>query len=89
MNDEIVAYFWEQEDAEAVAARLQGDMRRGRFHGEDDDEDHPWVVVLTDVDHAVVDELLTEHEGWLEPTVEAPASAAPPLPDGPRRFKRT
>ncbi len=65
MDDEIHACFWEQEDAEAVAARLQGEVRRGRFHGEDDDEDHPWVVVLRDADHAMLDELLTEYDGWL------------------------
>ncbi len=86
---EQIAYFWEQEDAEAVAARLDGVVRRGRFHGEDDDEDHPWLVVLQDADHAVLDELLTEYDGWLETPVDAPASAPPPLPDGPRRFKRT
>jgi len=85
---ESIAYFWEQEDAEAVAAQLGGAVRRGRFHGEDDDEDHPWVVVLQDVDRDVLDELLTEYDGWLETTVDEPASAPPPLPTAPKRFKK-
>jgi hypothetical protein len=88
MNDDIVVCFWEQEDAEAVAARLHGEVRRGRFHGEDDDEDHPWVVVLRDPDHAVLDELLTKYDGWLETAVNGTASTPPPLPTEPRRFKK-
>ncbi|MGW7687237.1 hypothetical protein ACWGID_41230 [Kribbella sp. NPDC054772] len=88
---ELIAYFWEQEDAEAVADRLSGEVRRGRFHGEDDDEDHPWIVVLRDADRTAVDQLLAEYDGWLETsTVETPEipSAPPPLPSGPKRFKR-
>ncbi len=89
MNAEIVVCFWEQEDAEEVAARLHGEVRRGRFHGEDDDDDHPWVVVVRDADHAVLDEVLTEYDGWLETGVDEPAAAAPPpLPSEPRRFKK-
>lgn len=81
------AFFWERDDAEAVADLLDGVVRRGRFHGEDDDEDHPWIVVLQDPDHAVLDELLTEYDGWLETTDEQ--SAAPtPLPTAPKRFKQ-
>jgi hypothetical protein len=81
------AYFWERDDAEAVAARLDGVVRRGRFHGEDDDEDHPWVVVLPpEVDG--LDEVLTEYDGWLETAADEPAAAPPPLPSEPRRFKK-
>ena len=83
---ELIAYFWVQDDAEAVAGKLGGQLRRGRFHGEDDDEDHPWIVVLRDVDQAKVDELLTKHDGWLE-TAEAPGTVPPPLPAEPKRFK--
>ncbi|MFK4089262.1 hypothetical protein ACI2LF_34435 [Kribbella sp. NPDC020789] len=86
---ELIAYFWEQEDAESVAARLGGAVRRGRFHGEDDDEDHPWVAVLRDVDRDVLDLLLAEYDGWLETPDEQPAVVAPPpLPSAPKRFKK-
>jgi len=49
-----VAYFFDdREDAEEVRRRLASDgidaeVRRERFHGEDDDEEHPWTVVTTD-----------------------------------------
>jgi hypothetical protein len=85
---ELIAYFWEQEDAAAVADRLGGEVRRGRFHGEDDDEDHPWMVVLRDVDQAALDELLSEYDGWLETTTDEPTAAPPPLPSEPKRFKK-
>ncbi len=87
---ELIAYFWEQEDASSVAAQLDGVVRRGRFHGEDDDEDHPWVVVLGAVDRAVLDALLAEYDGWLETAGAEPvvAVAPPPLPSGPKRFKK-
>ncbi|GAB2612038.1 hypothetical protein [Kribbella endophytica] len=80
-----IAYFWERDDAEAVAERLGGELRRERFHGEDDDEDHPWVVVLpADADTDLVD----EYGGWLEPAVEQPAPEPPPLPTAPQRLKK-
>ncbi|WP_350274728.1 hypothetical protein [Kribbella sp. HUAS MG21] len=85
---ELIACFWDQEDAEAVAEELGGDVRRGRFHGEDDDEDHPWTVVLRDVDQARLDELLARYDGWLEADAHEPVSAPPPLPSEPKRFKR-
>ncbi|MGW1345953.1 hypothetical protein ACWCOV_33220 [Kribbella sp. NPDC002412] len=84
---EQIAYFWEPDDAEAVAERLHGAVRRGHFHGEDDDEDHPWIVVLQDPDQAVLDELLTQHDGWLE-TPDEQSAAPTPLPTAPKRFKK-
>jgi len=44
--------FFEEDDARAVARRLEGDgydaqVVRERLAGEDDDEGHPWAV-LTD-----------------------------------------
>ncbi|WP_405060402.1 FAD-dependent monooxygenase [Kribbella sp. NBC_01505] len=86
---ELIAYFWEQEDAESVAAQLDGTVRRERFQGEDDDEDHPWVVVLGAVDREALDALLAEYDGWLETAVAEPVAAPPPpLPSGPKRFKK-
>ncbi|GAB3835536.1 hypothetical protein [Kribbella italica] len=80
-----IAYFWERDDAEAVAERLGGELSRGRFHGEDDDEDHPWVVALPEgAELAVVDEF----DGWLEPAADEPAPAPPPLPTAPKRLKK-
>jgi hypothetical protein len=92
----MIACFWEREDAAAVAERLGGVVRRGRFHGEDDDEDHPWVVTLTEVDRGALEELLDEYDGWLEVDDEADEAGAtdvaiadpPALPSEPRRLKR-
>ncbi|MFB6726717.1 hypothetical protein ACFCV3_41490 [Kribbella sp. NPDC056345] len=90
---ELIAYFWEQEDASSVAAQLDGVVRRERFHGEDDDEDHPWVVVLgAGVDRSALDALLAAHDGWLEDAwleaaSEGPVASPPPLPSEPQRFK--
>lgn len=88
---ELIAYFWEREDAAAVAERLGGVVRRGRFHGEDDDEDHPWIVVLADPDRPALDELLVEYDGWLEddePGEQGGGVPTAPLPTEPKRFKR-
>jgi hypothetical protein len=102
MSQELVAYFFEREDAEEVACRLAADdltVRREKFHGEDDDEDHPWTVVLPpDIDLALAEELITMYDGWLaghesgSTEADAETSCAPlpnvaPLPDAPRRFK--
>jgi len=93
MADEHVAYFWDREDADAVAealgAEVGAEVRRERFHGEDDDEDHPWVVLLPPAtDPAVLETLLHNHDGWLESPADEPAPPAPPpLPNEPRRHK--
>jgi len=89
--------FFESEDADQVAARLRADgfdaeVRRERLAGEDDDEAHPWAV-LTDAPALVLELLVDEHDGWLDTEEGAaetgvPPLPPPPLPDGPRRFKR-
>jgi 8-oxo-dGTP diphosphatase len=85
--------FWEDEAARAVADALDDrgfDARvaRERFAGEDDDEDHPWVV-LTDAPAALVEALLEEYDGWLDDAapVDAPAATPLELPEAPRRVK--
>jgi hypothetical protein len=90
MPDELIAYFFERDDASRVADRLGGSFRRGRFQGEDDDEDHPWMVLLPgNTDSAVLEELLAEYDGWLEPTDEpGPVVEPPPLPTAPNRLKK-
>jgi len=88
MGEELVAYFFEREDAQAVAAEVAGDVRRGRFHGEDDDEDHPWMVLVpTGTDSTFLDGLLTRFDGWLELAQEVPPPQPAPLPTSPRRLK--
>ena len=84
--------FFEEEAARAVLARLAQDgfdasCAREPFAGEDDDEDHPWVV-STDAPALMLELLVEEYDGWLEPD-EPPAPATPlVLPDAPRRVKR-
>jgi hypothetical protein len=90
MADELAAYFWERENAETVAAQVPGEIRRDRFQGEDDDEDHPWVLLVpASTDHAVLEALLAEYDGWLESATDEPTPALPPpLPTEPRRLKK-
>ncbi|MET0998692.1 MAG: (deoxy)nucleoside triphosphate pyrophosphohydrolase, partial [Marmoricola sp.] len=62
--------FFDEEHARAAAARLAQDgfeatCRRQRFAGEDDDEDHPWVVA-TDAPVVLLELLVEEYDGWLE-----------------------
>ena len=87
------ALFWEDDAARAVADALEDggfDARvaRERFAGEDDDEDHPWVV-FTDAPAALVETLLEEYDGWLDaaPPADAPAATPLDLPEAPRRVK--
>lgn len=87
------AVFHEAEHATTVAARLRADgfaaqVRRERFAGEDDDEDHPWAV-LTDAPEYVVEVLVEEFDGWLDAGTDRAAPPPPPLalPDAPRRVK--
>ena len=96
----VRAMFYERDDADLVAARLLSDgftaeTARERLAGEDDDEDHPWVVV-TDAPPLVVAVLAERYDGWLEQdpvgdgSVDDPAgSGVPPLelPRAPRRVK--
>ena len=90
----VRALFWEESYAALVASRLESDgftaeTGRERFAGEDDDEDHAWVVV-TDAPAVMVELLTEEYDGWLDesPTTRPTPPAQPlDLPDGPRRIK--
>ena len=84
----------EEDDARTVADRLRAagfDARveRDRFAGEDDDEDHAWVV-LTDAPSFLVEVVAEEHDGWVDTTSDGPTGSSPApldLPDAPRRVK--
>jgi hypothetical protein len=84
--------FFDEDHARTVVGRLLRDgfdatCRREAFAGEDDDEDHPWVVE-SDAPVVMLELLVEEYDGWLEPD-EAPPPATPlVLPDAPRRVKR-
>ncbi len=84
--------FFDEDHARAVVARLLRDgfdatCEREPFAGEDDDEDHPWVV-SSDAPVVMLELLVEEYDGWLEPE-EPPAPTTPlVLPTAPRRVKR-
>jgi hypothetical protein len=84
--------FFDEEHARAAVSRLVRDgfdatCRRERFAGEDDDEDHPWVVT-TDAPLVMLELLVEEYDGWLEPETSPPPAAPLELPDTPRRVRR-
>ncbi len=92
--------FFDEDSARAVVARLRTDgfeasVRRERFAGEDDDEDHPWAVV-SDAPAFMLELLADSHDGWLDEDDGQPTTAReqgdplPPLhlPTAPKRIKR-
>lgn len=90
----IRGIFFGEEIADAVVEELRADgweayLARERYHGEDDDEDHPWSVT-TDAPEFVLEVLVDEYDGWLEAPEEDPGIAPEPLdlPTGPRKIKR-
>ncbi len=87
---DAIAVFDEEDAARTVADRLRvsgftARVARGRFHGEDDDEDQPWQVV-TDAPGFMLEVLADEHDGWVEDVAPTPPPTAPlELPRTPRR----
>lgn len=84
--------FFDKDHARAVVARLvldgfEASAERERFAGEDDDQDHPWVVV-TDAPMVVLELLVNEYDGWSEPGAPPPPTTPLDLPQSPRRLKR-
>lgn len=89
----VRAIFFDEDDAQAVVARLRADgfearVERERLAGEDDDEDHPWAVV-SDAPAFMLEVLVDTHDGWLD-DAEEQAPPTPPLvlPTAPKRVKR-
>ncbi|RYC13347.1 hypothetical protein EUA94_05605 [Nocardioides zhouii] len=93
----VRAIFFEEDDAQAVVARLRTDgfearAERERLAGEDDDEGHPWAVV-TDAPGFMLEVLVDTHDGWLDEDEVAGAEQIAPLPPlhlpmAPKRIKR-
>jgi len=86
------AILFDEADAAAVAARLRADgwdaeIVRERYHGEDDDEDHPWAV-LSDAPELVLEMLVDEYDGWLDLDDVTPPPAPLDLPAAPKQVKR-
>lgn len=92
--------FFGEQDARSAAEQLRADgwsadVVRERYHGEDDDEDHPWAIV-TDAPLLALELLVDEFDGWLdapgEDAAERPDGSVAPdpidLPSAPRRIKR-
>ena len=87
------AVFFDEDDARAVAARLERDgfdvrLARERYAGEDDDEDHPWAL-RTDAPDVMLDLLVEEYDGWLDHDEPAHRNPSPlELPGAPKRTHR-
>ena len=87
------AIFFDEDDAQAVAARLRADgfeatVERERLAGEDDDKDHPWAVT-SDAPAFMLEVLVDSHDGWLDEGEDAGPTLPPlDLPAAPRRIKR-
>jgi hypothetical protein len=89
----IRGVVFDADAAEQIARRLRADgysatVARERFAGEDDDEDHPWVV-STDAPSVALDLLLDPYDGWLDEGAQDPAPVTPlDLPGAPVRRHR-
>ena len=87
------AIFFDEDDAQAVVARLRADgfearAERERLAGEDDDEGHPWAVV-SDAPAFMLEVLVDTHDGWLDEGEEQIVPLPPlHLPMAPKRIKR-
>lgn len=84
--------FFDGDDARLAAERLRRDgfeaeVARQPLAGEDDDEDHPWVVV-TDAPVVMLELLVEAHDGWLEEAAAPPPPVPLVLPRPPRRLHR-
>lgn len=90
------AIFFEEDDARQVVRRLVADgfdatATRERLSGEDDDESHPWAVA-TDAPELMLELMVEELDGWLDPETgpQTGADGLPPLdlPVAPKRIKK-
>lgn len=83
-------YFDDPEDSVELAKALQSEgytveTVREAFAGEDDSEDHAWVLVVAQSDERIV-EMVDVYGGWLSGDERLPAEPLP-LPGEPKRLK--
>lgn len=84
-------YFDDPEDSVELAKALTAEgygvrTVREAFAGEDDSDDHAWVLEIDQSDERIV-EMVDVYGGWLPGDDRLPAEPLP-LPDEPRRLKR-
>ncbi len=87
-------FFDEADDATELVKALQSegyatDLHREAFAGDDDAEDHAWVLTVTPFDDRVV-EMVDVYGGWMPGDERVPddPGQGPELPDAPKRLKR-
>ena len=83
-------YFDEPEDSIELAKALEAEgytveTVREAFAGEDDSDDHAWVLDVDQSDNRII-EMVDVYGGWL-PGDERLAAEPPPLPGEPKRRK--
>lgn len=84
-------YFDEPDDSVELAKALEAEgytvetVREG-FSGEDDSDDHAWVLVVAQSDDRI-NEMVDVYGGWLGGDERLPAEPLP-LPDQPKRLKK-
>ncbi len=81
-------HFDTDDDAAELVRALEAegyswDLRREAFAGEDDADDHAWLLVVEPFDDRVV-EMVDVYGGWMAGD-ERPTSDPPGLPEEPRR----
>lgn len=81
-------YFDSRDDATELIRALEAEgyataMRREAFAGEDDADDHGWVLAVDPFDDRVV-EMVDVYGGWMAGDDGAPVEP-PELPEEPRR----
>ncbi|MGA8987953.1 hypothetical protein [Aeromicrobium sp.] len=83
-------YFDSADDAAELVDALEREgyltsLRREGFAGEDDGEDHAWVLQVEPYDDRVI-EMVDVYGGWMPGDDRLPATPVD-LPEGPKRLK--
>jgi hypothetical protein len=83
-------YFDTDDDAVELMAALEAEgyatsLRREAFAGEDDSDDHAWVLLVEPFDDRVI-EMVDVYGGWMPGDEQLPAEPLE-LPGEPKRLK--